>query len=97
MTLSLTLAEPERRAPREAWIMRRDRARPGVERLVAVAGSVERAAQLANVTTATIYRWRSDWKGGGLRGAVPSGRVRVILINARDAGLALSRADLVEE
>lgn len=77
--------------------MRRDRARPGVERLVAVAGSVERAAEIAEVSTATIYRWRSAWDGGGLRGAVPAGRVRLILANAEHEGLALSRADLVEE
>lgn len=83
-----------RHVPREPWIMDPAEARPGVERLVALSGSVEAAAEIAGVTTATIYRWRAGWTGGGGLGRVPAGRVRLILINAKKASVALTHADL---
>lgn len=75
-----------------------ERARVGVERLVAhCGGDPKRAAKLAEASPASLYRWRSRWPGGGMGGKIPFSRIPKILANAKQQGVVLSLSDLTDE
>ena len=67
------------------------------ERVIQAFGGNTETAQALGCNRSTIFRWTQPEEKGGTGGRVPSTRHSTILSKARELGLSLSAADLVDD
>lgn len=67
------------------------------ERVIQAFGGNTETAQALGCNRSTIFRWTQPEEKGGTGGRVPSTRQSDILAKARELGLPLTAADLVDD
>ena len=72
-----------------------DDKKTAADRVIGLFGGPRRLSDLAGIDLSSVYRWTYSKERGGTEGAIPHGNHGKIMAAAGNAGLKLTRSDLV--